>query len=44
LEEVLHATLETDRQIKRAGSPDLALLDRLLTRIAQRAAKRAGAS
>ena len=39
LEEALRATLETDSQIKRAGSPDVALIERLLTRIATRAAR-----
>lgn len=39
LEEALRATLETDSQIKRAGSPDLALIERLLTRIATRASR-----
>jgi DNA polymerase III subunit delta len=39
LEEALRATLETDSQIKRAGSPDVALIERLLTRIAARAAR-----
>lgn len=39
LEEALRATLETDGQIKRAGSPDVALVERLLTRIATRAAR-----
>jgi DNA polymerase III subunit delta len=39
LEEALRATLDTDGQIKRAGSPDIALIERLLTRIAKRAAR-----
>ncbi len=39
LEEALRATLETDGQIKRAGSPDVALIERLLTRIAMRASR-----
>ena len=39
LEEALRATLETDSQIKRAGSPDVALIERLLTRIAARASR-----
>jgi DNA polymerase III subunit delta len=39
LEEALRATLETDGQIKRAGSPDLALVERLLTRIGARGAR-----
>jgi DNA polymerase III subunit delta len=39
LEEALRATLDTDSQIKRAGSPDAALIERLLTRIATRAAR-----
>jgi DNA polymerase III subunit delta len=39
LEEALRATLETDSQIKRAGSPDVALIERLLTRIATRASR-----
>jgi DNA polymerase III subunit delta len=39
LEEALRATLEADGQIKRAGSPDVALVERLLTRIAARAAR-----
>jgi DNA polymerase III subunit delta len=39
LEEALRATLETDGQIKRAGSPDVALIERLLTRIAARASR-----
>jgi DNA polymerase III subunit delta len=43
LEDALRATLETDSQIKRAGSPDIALIERLLTRIASRASRaRAG--
>jgi DNA polymerase III subunit delta len=39
LEDALRATLETDSQIKRAGSPDVALIERLLTRIATRASR-----
>jgi DNA polymerase III subunit delta len=39
LEDALRATLETDSQIKRAGSPDVALIERLLTRIASRASR-----
>lgn len=39
LEEALRATLETDSQIKRAGSPDVALVERLLLRISARAAR-----
>lgn len=41
LEDALRATLETDSQIKRAGSPDVALIERLLTRIATRASRAA---
>jgi DNA polymerase III subunit delta len=39
LEDALRATLEADAQIKRGGSPDAALVERLLTRIAARAAR-----
>jgi DNA polymerase III subunit delta len=39
LEEALRATLEADGMIKRAGSPDVALVERLLTRIATRASR-----
>jgi DNA polymerase III subunit delta len=39
LEEALRATLETDSQIKRKDSPDVALVERLLTRIASRGAR-----
>ena len=39
LEEALRATLETDSMIKRAGAPDVALIERLLTRIATRASR-----
>jgi DNA polymerase III subunit delta len=42
LEEALRATLEADGQIKRGGSPDEALVERLLTRIAKRAARGQG--
>lgn len=37
LEDVLTATLEADGQVKRAGSPDTALVEQLLIRIAKRA-------
>jgi DNA polymerase III subunit delta len=42
LEEALRATLETDRQVKRKGAPDVALVERLLTRIATRASRGRG--
>jgi DNA polymerase III subunit delta len=42
LEDALRATLDADSQIKRAGSPDVALVERLLTRIATRASRGQG--
>lgn len=42
LDDALRATLEADGQIKRGGSPDEALVERLLTRIASRAARGQG--
>ena len=39
LEVALAATLEADGQVKRGGAPDVAILERLLTRIATRAAR-----
>jgi DNA polymerase III subunit delta len=39
LEDALHATLETDGLIKRAGSTEVALVERLLSRIATRASR-----
>jgi DNA polymerase III subunit delta len=42
LEEALRATLETNAQIKRASSPDVALIERLLTRISARASRGQG--
>jgi DNA polymerase III subunit delta len=39
LEEALRATLEADGQIKRKDSPEVALVERLLTRIASRASR-----
>ena len=41
LEDVLTATLEADGQVKRAGSPDTALVEQLLIRIAKRAERMA---
>jgi hypothetical protein len=41
LEDVLTATLEADGQVKRAGSPDIALVEQLLIRIAKRAERMA---
>lgn len=39
LEDALGATLEADGMIKRANSPDVALVERLLSRIAKRASR-----